>query len=136
MNTHTMLLHEELTKQILAAFYEVYNELGYGFSECVYQNSLYFELQDRGYDVVAQQQCTVHYKKRNIGDYFTDLTVNNLVILELKACETIVEGHKTQLRNYLRATTLEVGLVLNFGPEPQFSRRIFTNDKKKLPKKE
>lgn len=130
-----MLLHEELTKQILEAYYEVYNELGFGFSERVYQNSLYLELKDRGFDVVAQQQCNVFYKGRNVGDYFTDLTVNNSVILELKACETIIEAHKTQLRNYLRATTLEVGFVLNFGPEPQFARKIFTNEKKKLPKK-
>jgi len=129
---HTMLLHEELTKQILAAFYEVYNELGYGFLERVYQNALYLELQDRGFKVATQQRVNVFYKGRGVGEYFTDLIVNDLVILELKACETMKEEHEIQLRNYLRATTIEVGFVINFGLEPEFSRKYFANENKKL----
>lgn len=127
-----MLLHEELTKQILAAFYEVYNELGYGFLERVYQNALYLELQDRGFKVATQQRVNVFYKGRGVGEYFTDLIVNDLIMLELKACETMKEEHEIQLRNYLRATTIEVGFVLNFGLEPEISRKYFANENKKL----
>ncbi|MEZ4959675.1 MAG: GxxExxY protein [Saprospiraceae bacterium] len=89
-----MLLHKELTEEILDAFYEVYNELGYGFLERVYQNSLFIELQDRGFDVVAQRRCKLFFKGREVGEYFTDLIVNNLVILELKACATILDEHE------------------------------------------
>ncbi len=127
-----MLLHRELTDQILAAFYEVYNELGYGFLERVYQNSLFIELQERGFNVVAQNRCNVYFKGRVVGEYFTDLIVNDLIILELKACETILDEHELQLQNYLKASTIEVGFILNFGKEPEISRKIFTNDKKKL----
>ncbi len=127
-----MLLHKELTDQILSAFYEVYTELGYGFLERVYQNALFFELQDRGLKVATQQRFNVFYKGRGVGEYFTDLIVNDLVILELKACETMKEEHEIQLRNYLRATTIEVGFVLNFGLEPEISRKYFANEHKKL----
>lgn len=130
-----MLLHRELTEQILAAFYDVYNELGYGFLEKVYQNALFFELRDRGFNVTAQRRCAVHYKGREVGEYFTDIIVNDLIILELKACETIAEEHELQLQNYLKASTIEVGFVLNFGKEPEFVRKVFTNEKKNLRKK-
>jgi GxxExxY protein len=132
---HTMLLHQALTEQILDAFYEVYNELGYGFLEKVYQNALYFELKDRGFDAIPQRRCAVHYKTREVGEYFTDIIVNNLIILELKACETIRDEHEIQLQNYLKASNLEVGFVLNFGKEPEFSREIFTNDRKNIRRK-
>ncbi len=121
-----------MTDQILNAFYEVYNELGYGFLERVYQNALYFELKDRGFNAVPQRRCTVFYKGREVGDYFSDIIVNDMVILELKTCETILEEHELQLQNYLKATSIEVGFVLNFGKEPEFSRKIFTNRMKKL----
>ncbi len=127
-----MLLHKELTDQILNAFYEVYNELGYGFLEKVYQNALYFELKDRGFNVVPQRRCAVHFKGREVGEYFSDIIVNDLIILELKACETIMEEHELQLQNYLKATAIEIGFVLNFGKEPEFSRKIFSNNMKKL----
>ena len=125
-----MLLHNELTDDILNAFYEVYKELGYGFLEKVYQNALYFELKDRGFNVVAQSRCAVSYKGREVGEYFSDIIVNDLIILELKACESILEAHELQLQNYLKASAIEVGFVLNFGKEPEFSRRIFSNIKK------
>jgi GxxExxY protein len=132
LNLHTMLKHKELTEEILGAFYEVYNELGHGFLERVYQNAMYFELKERGFEVTTQQRYQVFYKGRGVGEYFSDLVVNNLVILELKACETILEEHEIQLRNYLRSTAIEVGFVLNFGVEPEFSRKYFSNKKKKL----
>ena len=127
-----MLLHKELTDQILKAFYEVYNELGYGFLEKVYQNSLYFELKDRGFEVIAQRRCAVYYKGREVGEYFSDIIVNGLVILELKASACIVEEHEIQLMNYLKASDIEVGFVLNFGKTPEFSRIVFSNGNKTL----
>ncbi len=126
-----MLLHKELSDQILAAFYEVYHELGHGFLERVYQNALYHELKIRGIEVEAQRQCTVYYKGKAVGDYFSDILVNDVIILELKACETIAEEHEIQLVNYLKATSVELGFVLNFGPEPEFCRRVFSNQNKK-----
>ena len=124
------LLHKELTDQILKAYYDVYNELGYGFLEKVYQNSLYLELTSRGFHVEAQKQIKVYYKRMEVGEYYADLMVNNLVILELKAAETIVQEFEWQLLNYLRATQIEVGLLLNFGKKPEFRRKVFGNDRK------
>lgn len=127
-----MLLHKELTDEILNAFYEVYNELGYGFLEKVYQNALFFELRERGLRVVAQNRCVVYYKGRQVGEYFTDIIVNELIILELKASETILEEHEIQLFNYLKASPIEIGLVLNFGKKPAFVRKVFSNASKNL----
>jgi len=90
------LLHKELTDQILKAYYDVYNALGYGFLEKVYQNSLYLELTSRGFHVEAQKQIKVYYKRMEVGEYYADLMVNNLVILELKAAETIVQEFEWQ----------------------------------------
>ena len=124
------LLHKELTDQILKAFYDVYNELGYGFLEKVYQNALYLELKSRGFQVEAQKQIKVYYKNVAVGEYYADLIVNDLIILELKATEVIVKEFEFQLINYLRATEIEVGLLLNFGAKPEFRRRIFENTRK------
>ncbi len=129
-----MLLHEEMTEEILGAYYEVYNELGYGFLEKVYQNALYIELRERGFNAVAQRRCAVSYKGREVGEYYTDIIVNDLVILELKACATILEEHELQLQNYLKASAIEVGFVLNFGKTPEFTRKVFFNKKKNLKK--
>jgi GxxExxY protein len=126
------LLHKELTEQIIGAFYEVYNELGYGYLEKVYQNSLYLELKMRGFSVVPKSQVKVHYKGSEVGEYYPDLEVNGLVILELKTAEAIAPEHEAQLLNYLRATEIEVGLLLNFGVKPQFARKIYLNENKKL----
>lgn len=126
-----MLLHKELTDEILNAFYEVYNELGYGFLEKVYQNALFLELKDRGLKVTPQKRCPVYYKGKEVGDYFCDIIVNDLIILELKACEFILEDHELQLFNYLKATSIEIGFVLNFGKKPEFSRKVFSNSTKK-----
>jgi len=125
------VLHKELTGQILRMFFDVYNELGYGFLERVYQNALFFELRARVFEVEAQKRITVYYKGIEVGDYFADIVVNQVVILELKACDYIVDEFEYQLINYLRSTQCEVGLLLNFGKEPEFARKVFRNSNKK-----
>jgi GxxExxY protein len=124
------LLHEELTDVIIKTFYEVYNELGHGFLEKVYQNSLYLELKNKGYNVEAQKRINVYYKGTEVGEYFADLIVENAVILELKAADCIVKDFENQILNYLRATDCEVGLLLNFGKKPEFKRKIYENNRK------
>ena len=121
------LLHKELTDKILKAFFDVYNELGYGFLERVYQNSLFLELKARGIQVEAQKQIKVYYKGNEVGEYYADMVVENLVILELKAVEYLVKEFEAQLLNYLRGTDLEVGLLLNFGKKPEFIRKVHEN---------
>ncbi|CCG54413.1 Protein of unknown function [Flavobacterium indicum GPTSA100-9 = DSM 17447] len=125
------LLHKEVSEKILKAYYNVYNSLGYGFLERVYQNSMYYELIDLGLDVVAQKQIKVYYKGKIVGEYFADLIVENKIIVELKATSVLIQSHSTQLYNYLKTTNIEVGLLLNFGEEAEFERIIITNDKKK-----
>jgi GxxExxY protein len=129
------LRHQKLTEEIINVFYHVYNELGYGFLEKVYQNSMFFELKSRGFFVEAQKQINVYFKGVQVGEYYADLVINNLIIVELKAAEVIAPEHESQLINYLRGTEIEVGLLFNFGKKPEFRRKIFDNDKKKLPVK-
>lgn len=123
-------LHQELTSIIIKAFYSVYNKLGYGFLEKVYENALKIELTKLGQQVERQKFIKVFYDNIEVGEYFADLVVNNSVIIELKAAETLMEEHENQLINYLKATEIEVGLLLNFGKKPQISRKIFTNKSK------
>ncbi|MFH0991725.1 MAG: GxxExxY protein [bacterium] len=125
-------LHHELTEKIIACFYEVYNRLGYGFLEKVYERSMIIELAREGLVAKNQQPIKVHYRGELVGDYFADIVVNNVVILELKAAEGMVEEHETQLINYLKATNIEIGLLLNFGKKPEIRRKIFTNDRKEI----
>jgi len=125
------LMHENLTGQIIKAFYKVYNELGYGFLERVYEKALALELESMGLRVGRQRPIKVYYLGREVGDYYADLIVKGLVIIELKCAEAMCEAHEAQLLNYLKATDVEVGLLLNFGPKPAFRRKIFTNDKKR-----
>lgn len=123
--------HQELTKSIIGIYYNVYNELGYGFLEKVYQNAIIIELKSRGYTIENQKKISVLYKNKIVGDYIPDIIINNSVIIELKCVEYLVESHERQLLNYLKATECEVGLLLNFGKDPQFIRKIFTNDLKR-----
>lgn len=126
------LIHKDLTDAILNAFFDVYNESGYGFLEKVYQNSMMIELKIRGFNVVAQKPVKVYYKGAIVGDYYADIVVENLVILELKATDVIVEGFEWQLENYLGGTEMEVGLLLNFGKKPEFRRKVFMNSRKNI----
>jgi GxxExxY protein len=122
--------HSDITEKIIKAFYNVYNKLGYGFLEKVYENAIMIELLKFGFDVKKQVPIKVFYEGKEVGFYFADLVVNNLVIIELKAGEGLVEEHEAQLTNYLRATEIEVGLLLNFGKTAQFKRKVFSNEYK------
>ncbi len=124
------MLYQHLTEQILAAFYEVYNTLGMGFLEKVYENALLQELRTRGLRVEPQVPIPVHYKNVIVGMYYADLVVEDKIIIEIKAVETLHPSHEAQLLNYLRATDKEVGLLLNFGPRPKFIRRVWSNRRK------
>ncbi len=124
------LLHKELSDQIIKTFYDVYNELGFGFQEKVYQNALYIELKSRGFRVEAQKQIKVYFKDCLVGEYFADLMINDTIILELKAVEFILEVHEAQLFSYLKATSVELGFLLNFGKRPEFRRKVFENNRK------
>ncbi len=126
------MLYAEKTGKIIEAYYKVYNTLGYGFLEKVYENALIIELKKKGFASVPQQCIKVFYEGQVIGEYFADIVVDDLIVLELKAAEKIAQDHKTQLLNYLKATDKEVGLLLNFGKEPEFIRVIFTNDRKRI----
>jgi len=122
--------HQEITEQIIKAFYTVYNTLGYGFLEKVYENAMYIELTTMGFKVDRQKKVLVYYRQQVVGDYSTDLTVEDVVICELKTHERLSEDNENQLINYLKATSIEVGLLLNFGKKPEIRRKIYDNDKK------
>ncbi len=117
--------HSEITERIIKAFYKVYNTLGYGFLEKVYANSLLIELNSMGLSVEKQEQIKVYYEDIEVGEYFADLIVEECVILELKATESLCEEHEFQLINYLKATEIEVGLLLNFGKKPELNEKCF-----------
>lgn len=121
---------QELTDGILQVFYHVYNILGYGFLEKVYHNAMMIELKRRGYTFESQKKIPVTYKQEIVGEYYADIIVNDSVILELKASEVLVPENENQLINYLRATEIEIGLLLNFGKRPEVRRKVFTNDRK------
>ena len=123
--------HEDMTKQIIGGFYAVYNALGYGFLEKVYENALAIELRQLGLHVDCQRPINVYYRGLVVGEYFADMLVDDRVIVELKAVHTLGREHEAQLLNYLNATRYEVGLLLNFGPTPQVKRKVFDNDRKK-----
>ena len=123
-------LHSALTSKIIKCFYAVYNTLGYGFLEKVYENSLLIELQLIGLKVESQKQIDVFYADEKVGVYFADLVVEDTVIVEIKASEALREENEYQLINYLKASNVEVGLLLNFGKSQEFKSKIFTNDYK------
>lgn len=123
-------LYSDITNEVLNAFYDVYNELGYGFLEKVYKNALFNELTHRGIRCQKEYPISVYYKGVCVGEYYADIMIEDKIILELKAVKAILPEHLAQLNNYLRATDAEVGLLLNFGMEPQKKRVVFTNDRK------
>lgn len=126
----TELRHRTLTKTLIGVYFDVYNELGFGFLESVYERAYAIAVEERGLRCVRQSPVEVWYRKRKIGTYFADLVVEGAVIVELKSARTLESAHESQLLHYLRATDVEVGLLLNFGPKPEFRRLLFTNDRK------
>lgn len=120
--------HAEITNKIIKAYFNVYNKLGFGFLEKVYEHAMMIELPKNGLECKSQYPISVNYDAQKIGEYYADILVNDLVIIELKAAENLCKEHEAQLINYLKATNLEVGILLNFGKEPQFKRKVFSNE--------
>ena len=122
--------HQELTQAIIQVFYEVYNELGHGFLESVYQEAMAIALTQEGIRATPRHALPVWFRGQQVGDFRADLLVNDAVIVELKAVRALEPVHEAQLLNYLRASSIEVGLLLNFGPAPKIKRMVFGNDNK------
>lgn len=125
--------HEELTGKIIKVFYEVYNELGHGFLETVYEKAMRIALQREGLLVPEKAGIEVTFRGIVVGIFEPDILVERLVILEIKCCRAIDPAHEAQLLNYLRATHIEVGLLLNFGPKPEFRRLVMDSERKLTP---
>jgi GxxExxY protein len=128
----TALKHSEVTDKIIGVFYDVYNELGYGFLESTYAEAMAIALEQSGLRAVREVPVPVWFRGEKVGQYFADMVVDKTVLLELKAARTIDRAHEAQLLHYLRATEVEVGLLLNFGLQPQFRRLLFDNERKKI----
>jgi len=126
------LLYQDLTEKIIGTFYSVYNELGHGFAESVYEQSMLLALSDAGMLVARQVPINVFFRGHQVGTFRADMLVEDAVLLELKATFALDKAHEAQLLNYLRATDIEVGLLLNFGDRAQFKRLLFNNNRKKL----
>lgn len=121
------LAEHRLTRAIIAAFYEVYNGLGPGFLESIYATALEYELRDRGHSVAREFNVRVMFKGRDIGHQRLDMVVDNTVVVELKSTPVLAPVARRQLHGYLKATSLEVGLLLHFGPEAKFYRSFAAN---------
>lgn len=124
------LMQEVLTDRIIKVFYDVYNELGHGFLESVYEAAMEIALKQSGLEVQRQVRLRVTFRGQDVGEFVADLLVNNTVFVELKAVSALDASHAAQALNQLRASHIEVGLLMNFGPRPEFKRHIFTNDRK------
>jgi GxxExxY protein len=120
-----MYKHQELTERIIKAAHNVHNELGYGFLEKVYHNAMVLELRKMGLQAVSEKPVSVCYDGQRVGEYFADIIVDEKVILEIKAVEAVNRAHEAQLVNYLKATNIDVGLLLNFGKSLEVKRKIF-----------
>ncbi len=124
------LLHEELTQRVIGTFFQVYNELRSGFLESVYRVALLQALVEQGVRAEAEVPINVFFRHAVIGRFYADLVVENRVIIEVKAARRLANEHQAQLLHYLRGTAMEVGLLLNFGPRPQFKRVVYSNTRK------
>jgi GxxExxY protein len=124
--------HSHITQCVLRVFYDVYNELGPGFLESVYQAAFGLALTQSGLQVASEVSLPVYFRGHVVGDFRADIIVNGSVLLELKAQQTLDKIHEAQVLNYLRATPIEVALLLNFGPKPQFKRFLLDNHEKKI----
>jgi len=121
---------KELTEKIIEIFYRVYNKLGYGFLEKVYENAMMKEFNTADIPAVSQYAINVVYEDEIVGEYFADILVDNKVIVEIKAAKSLAIENEAQLLNYLKATEIEVGLLLNYGPKPDLKRKAFNNTRK------
>ena len=122
--------YTDLTERIIKSFYKVYNSLGYGFLEKVYENALLIELKKEGFKAIPQAPIKVFYDNQIVGEYFADLLIEDKILVEIKAAKSLLAEHEAQLLNYLKATRIEVGLLLNFGPKPEVKRKAFENNRK------
>jgi len=122
--------YKELTEKIIGCAFNVYNKMGFGFLESVYEKCLLIELSKAGLNAEAQKPITVYYDKQVVGEFVADIIVNDTVIIELKSASQIVRAHEVQLVNYLTGTNKPVGLILNFGPKKLEIRRLIKNYKK------
>jgi GxxExxY protein len=127
-----VLKHAELTDKIIGVFYDVYNELGHGFLESVYEESMVIALRDKNLNFERQVPLPVWFREHKVGEYRADVLVERSVLLELKSVRALESAHDAQLLHYLRSTAIEVGLLLNFGSRPQFRRLVFDNARKKI----
>jgi GxxExxY protein len=119
------MIHEDITRRILAASFDVMRELGHGFLESVYERSLLIALQSKGLTVKAQVPISVMFRKHIVGEFLADLLVEDKVIIELKAAKALAPEHQAQVINYLNATGIEVGLLINFGaPKLEYHRLV------------
>ena len=118
--------HKELTAKIIECVYQVHNTLGFGFLEAIYQNALLIELIKAGLQAEKEKKVQVHYQKQFVGDYMADIIVESKVILELKSVKDLHPAHEAQLINYLKATGIEVGLLINFGESVEIKRKVFS----------
>ena len=133
MNTPSLgLKHSDLTEKIIGIFYDVYNELGHGFLESTYAEALVVALKEAGLSAAREVPVPVWFRGRKVGQYYADMVVDGVVLLELKAARSLDSTHEAQLLHYLRATEVEVGLLLNFGLRRQFRRLLFDNARKKI----
>ena len=119
------LAHRELSERIIGAFYATYSELGYGFLESVYENAFAIQLEEAGLLVRRQHPIVVRFRDQVVGEFRADLLVEDLIIVEIKSASSLASIHEAQLINYLKATGIRIGLLVNFGPRPQFRRRVF-----------
>jgi GxxExxY protein len=124
VTTTTGLLHADVTGAVLGAFYDVYDTHGYGFLEVVYRRAMLVALRSRRIEAETEVPFTVHYRGAVVGEYRADLVVERRVIVECKCADHIGPAHEAQILNYLKASGLSVGLLLNFGPRPTFRRLI------------
>ena len=107
--------YKDVTDTLIGCAYRVYNKMGFGFLESVYEKCLLIELRKAGLDVESQKPVTVYYENEIVGEFVADIIVNDTIILELKSVRRIIKAHEVQLVNYLVATGKPVGLILNFG---------------------
>ena len=122
--------HSDLTGKVLGAFFQLHKEMGFGFSEKIYQAALAILLEELDIAVEQQKPIKVYFHNKVVGEYVADMIVNGVVLLELKSVERLVDAHSAQLLNYLKSTEIEVGLLLNFGPQAEFRRKIYDNSRK------